>query len=114
LIPPKFLSFIHLTTLQLKMRFMSIAFVLSSAVLVSASPYDRRFSPEANGEAAKALTEKFKTLTVDSPCTDGDNVCLSNGDFAQCANGMFAAFNPSFNDSPTFQVNLLPLLAPIL
>jgi len=73
------------------MRFMSIAFVLSSAVLVSASPYDRRFSPEANGEAAKALTEKFKTLTVDSPCTDGDNVCLSNGDFAQCANGKFIA-----------------------
>jgi hypothetical protein len=75
------------------MHITSIIFVLSSALLVSASPYNRRGSSDsfvkANGEAAKALQEKFKTLTADSPCTDGENACLSNGDFAQCANGKF-------------------------
>ncbi|KIM87255.1 hypothetical protein PILCRDRAFT_4440 [Piloderma croceum F 1598] len=66
--------------------------VLSSAILVSASAYDRRASfTKSNGQTAKALAAKFKTLTVNSPCTDGENVCLNNGDFAKCSNGKFVA-----------------------
>ncbi|KAI9451746.1 proline-rich protein [Lactarius psammicola] len=41
-----------------------------------------------NGQDAQALNEKFKTLTADSPCTDGESACVG-GDFAQCAGGKF-------------------------
>jgi len=72
------------------MRVTSVVFILSSALLVSASPFDKRASfTKANGEAAKALQAKFKTLTTDSSCTNGENACLSNGDFAQCVAGKF-------------------------
>ncbi|KAH8979164.1 proline-rich protein [Lactarius hatsudake] len=41
-----------------------------------------------NGQDAQALNEKFKTLTADSSCTDGENACVG-GDFAQCVGGKF-------------------------
>ncbi|KAI9435261.1 proline-rich protein [Lactarius indigo] len=41
-----------------------------------------------NGQDAQALNEKFKTLTADSACTDGENACVG-GDFAQCSGGKF-------------------------
>lgn len=74
------------------MRFITITSVLFSALLVSAIPYEKRASfTKANGEAAKALQAKFKTLTAGSPCKNGENACLSNSDFAQCSNGKFVA-----------------------
>jgi hypothetical protein len=69
------------------MRSTSIVFIVS-AVLVSASPFNKRASfTEANGQAAQALTAKFATLTESSPCTEGENACLNDGRFAQCSNG---------------------------
>jgi hypothetical protein len=41
-----------------------------------------------NGKDAQQLNEQFKTLTADSPCTDGQSACV-NGDFAQCVGGKF-------------------------
>ncbi|KAI9450954.1 proline-rich protein [Russula earlei] len=41
-----------------------------------------------NGQDAQALNQKFQTLTVDSPCNDGEEACV-NGDFAQCEGGKF-------------------------
>jgi len=43
-----------------------------------------------NGQDAQKLNEQFKTLTANSPCTDGQSACV-NGDFAQCSGGKFVA-----------------------
>ncbi|KAF9478723.1 hypothetical protein BDN70DRAFT_986367 [Pholiota conissans] len=42
----------------------------------------------ANGQAAIALNDKFKTLTPDSPCTAPEDACV-NDKFAQCVGGKF-------------------------
>jgi len=56
--------------------------------LIANVPLDRRASfTKSNGQAAEGLAAKFKTLTVNSPCTDGENACLNTGEFAQCSNG---------------------------
>jgi hypothetical protein len=49
---------------------------------------DKPFTRQ-NGLDAKALNDKFATLTADSPCTDGEAACI-NGGFAQCVGGKFA------------------------
>jgi len=41
-----------------------------------------------NGKDAQALNQKFKSLTADSPCTDGEQACVDGG-FAQCVGGKF-------------------------
>ncbi|KAI0291891.1 hypothetical protein BC826DRAFT_1021544 [Russula brevipes] len=46
-----------------------------------------------NAKDAEALNVKFKTLTADSPCNDGENACVG-GNFAQCVGGKFAATTP--------------------
>lgn len=50
-------------------------------------PRDSSFLKQ-NGEAAIALNNQFKSLTVNSSCTAGENACV-NGEFAQCVNGAF-------------------------
>ncbi|KAF9569815.1 hypothetical protein CPC08DRAFT_701682 [Agrocybe pediades] len=42
----------------------------------------------ANGQAAIALNDKFKTLNANSPCTAGEDACVDNK-FAQCVGGKF-------------------------
>jgi hypothetical protein len=42
-----------------------------------------------NGLAAQKLNAKFKTLTADSKCTDGEQACIGTA-FAQCVSGSFA------------------------
>ncbi|KAN0138043.1 hypothetical protein V8E53_003932 [Lactarius tabidus] len=51
------------------------------------SPASSGFQAQ-NGKDAQQLNEQFKTLTADSPCTDGQSACI-NGDFAQCVGGKF-------------------------
>ncbi|KAG6852390.1 hypothetical protein C0991_012484 [Blastosporella zonata] len=41
-----------------------------------------------NGKDAKALNDKFASLTASSQCTDGDQACVAGG-FAQCVGGKF-------------------------
>ncbi|KAI0249011.1 hypothetical protein BJV78DRAFT_1276354 [Lactifluus subvellereus] len=41
-----------------------------------------------NGKDARALNQKFQTLTADSPCKDGEDACVG-GQFGQCASGKF-------------------------
>lgn len=42
-----------------------------------------------NGIDAQKLNAQFKSLTADSPCTDGQQACIGNS-FAQCVSGSFA------------------------
>jgi len=41
-----------------------------------------------NGKDAQALNEQFKTLTTNSPCTDGQTACV-NGGVGKCVGGKF-------------------------
>ncbi|KAG6831037.1 hypothetical protein H0H87_006345 [Tephrocybe sp. NHM501043] len=41
-----------------------------------------------NGKDAKALNDKFASLTASSTCTDGEQACVASG-FAQCVGGKF-------------------------
>jgi len=68
----------------------SLFVTLALAIAASARPFNRRASFDlANGQAAIALNDKFKTLTADSPCSAGDQACV-NGGFAQCVGGKFS------------------------
>ncbi|KAL4244851.1 hypothetical protein ABKN59_001539 [Abortiporus biennis] len=69
--------------------------ILSAAVIVSAGPIPltRRAeaSPDvqiANGQASQAANAANAALTPDSPCTDGQEACVT-GQFAQCVGGKF-------------------------
>ncbi|KAH9160848.1 hypothetical protein EDB89DRAFT_1862179 [Lactarius sanguifluus] len=44
-----------------------------------------------NGLDAQALNQKFRSLTPDSSCTDGENACV-NGQLGQCVGGEFVLF----------------------
>ncbi|CCA69862.1 hypothetical protein PIIN_03801 [Serendipita indica DSM 11827] len=44
-----------------------------------------------NARDAQGLNERFKSITVGSPCTIGENACTSDGQFAQCPFGTFIA-----------------------
>ncbi|KAJ7286803.1 hypothetical protein C8J57DRAFT_1116526 [Mycena rebaudengoi] len=71
---------------------MHSAFItLALALAASARPMrlGRRAEFDlANGQAAIAQNEEFKSLKADSPCTAGKDACINNG-FAQCVNGKF-------------------------
>ncbi len=45
-----------------------------------------------NGVDAKALNDKFATLTPNSSCTAGENACVNDA-FAQCVGGKFVLTN---------------------
>lgn len=63
-----------------------VAFAL--ALSVSAAPTRRADFTLQNGKDAIALNDKFKTLTVDSSCTEGEDACVTEK-FAQCVGGKF-------------------------
>lgn len=75
------------------MKFSSCLVVLALSISVSASPLGRlnlRRSDFAaqNGQDAIDLNNKFKTLTPNSTCTEGEDACVNDG-FAQCVTGKF-------------------------
>ncbi|CAK5264987.1 unnamed protein product [Mycena citricolor] len=70
------------------MRSTFVALVFASAALARPARLDRRVDAKANGEAAIALNAKFATLTANSPCTEGEDACVT-GQVAQCVNGKF-------------------------
>jgi len=59
----------------------------------------------ANGQAAQQLNAQYANLTPDSPCTEGENACVT-GQFAQCVGGKFV-LTPC---APTLSCYSLPLL----
>ncbi|KAJ7640124.1 hypothetical protein B0H17DRAFT_960638 [Mycena rosella] len=69
----------------------SALITLALALAASARParFGRRAAFDlANGQAAIALNDQFKTLTADSPCTAPQDACVNQG-FAQCVSGKF-------------------------
>jgi len=70
----------------------SVALITLALCLSSASArfsrVSRQVDAKANGALAIAENEKFKGLTPDSACKDGENACVNAG-FAQCVGGKF-------------------------
>lgn len=46
---------------------------------------------QENGPAAQALNDKYESLTVSSPCSDGDIACI-NGQFASCRDDSYHVY----------------------
>ncbi|THH12973.1 hypothetical protein EW146_g7203 [Bondarzewia mesenterica] len=67
---------------------LSVLVSLALALSISAAPTRRADFTLKNGQDAIALNDKFKTLTADSSCTDGEDACVT-GQFAQCVGGKF-------------------------
>ncbi|KAJ7456468.1 hypothetical protein FB451DRAFT_1143079 [Mycena latifolia] len=66
-----------------------IALALAAAASARPARLGRRAAFDlANGQAAIALNDQFKTLTPDSPCTAPQDACV-NQQFAQCVGGKF-------------------------
>ncbi|TFY79106.1 hypothetical protein EWM64_g4905 [Hericium alpestre] len=55
------------------------------------SSHSKRVDTAANADDAETLNNKFKTLTAGSACSGAESVCTSDGEFAQCANGVLVA-----------------------
>ncbi|KAF8973816.1 hypothetical protein BDZ97DRAFT_1900588 [Flammula alnicola] len=76
--------------MQITGIFMTLAFALSTSA--RSLPYVRVARQAgftlANGQAAIALNDKFKSLNTNSPCTAPEDACI-NGGFAQCVGGKF-------------------------
>lgn len=75
--------------------FSFLAVILSSALLTTAaSLYSKRSTAylQQNGPAAKALNDKYATLTASSSCNDGDVACI-NGQFASCWDGSYHLYS---------------------
>jgi len=73
------------------MHSSTLIITLALAVAASARParFGRRASFDlANGQAAIALNDQFKTLTASSACTEGQDACVGTA-FAQCVSGKF-------------------------
>ncbi|KAI0072793.1 hypothetical protein K474DRAFT_1667417 [Panus rudis PR-1116 ss-1] len=72
------------------MQFSTTLITLLSLVsLVYAGPIDRRASFTLdNGQQAQALNAQFQTLDPNSPCQDGETVCIQ-GAVAKCDHGQF-------------------------
>jgi len=53
---------------------------------------DNKSFTRQNGVDAKALNDKFATLTADSSCDEGEEACVGDA-FAQCVGGQFVITN---------------------
>ncbi|KAF8203762.1 hypothetical protein BJ912DRAFT_1052556 [Pholiota molesta] len=76
--------------MQITGYFVTLALALStSARSLQYARVGRRAAFDlANGQAAIALNDQFKTLTADSPCTAPEDACVGDK-FAQCVGGKF-------------------------
>jgi hypothetical protein len=72
--------------MQITGYFVTLALALSTSA--RSLQYRRAAFDLANGQAAIALNDQFKTLTADSPCTAGEDACVGDS-FAQCVGGKF-------------------------
>jgi len=94
------------------MRFSQVAFSVTLAVAVSASPMpaDNNHQSRAqftlqNGKDAQALNKQFQGLSASSSCNDGQQACVK-GQLAQCVGGKFV-MTPC---AATLQCVALPLV----
>lgn len=61
---------------------------LAVAMAAAARPMRRDATDLANGQAAIALNNQYKTLSTSASCTAGEDACVT-GKFAQCVGGKF-------------------------
>ncbi|KAI0062317.1 hypothetical protein BV25DRAFT_1838487 [Artomyces pyxidatus] len=67
---------------------LPLTFVAVASASFSGTPQRRAAFTKQNGIDAQKKNEQFKSLTADSPCTDGEEACI-NGSFAQCVDKKF-------------------------
>lgn len=64
----------------------SLSFLIASEPVDSEAPFT-----QINVQAARTLQAAFNTLTENSSCIEGENVCLQDGRFARCSGGSLIA-----------------------
>lgn len=69
--------------------FVIVATLFASSYAIPAPDAGTKPFTLQNGKDAIALNDKFKSLTADSQCTDGDDACVG-GKFGACTGGKFA------------------------